>query len=97
MLILKIAHTGSDEDSYSWLGGVVTVHLIQKATKNQEPRPWPGYELQDNYVDHTQFLDNGRDISLLSVVFATGHDLYVACGRAWLLGPDGGTIERIAP
>jgi hypothetical protein len=98
MFTLKIAHTGTAEGSASWVSGVKLVHLIDTSTRGLARSKWESYRRDhDNFVDHTSFLPDERDVALLSVVFDDGHDIYFVVGRAWLLGPDGGTIERIAP
>lgn len=98
MFTLKVARTGSAEGSASWISDVKLVHLIDVSTRAEARTKWESYRRDhDNFVDHTLFLSDDRDVALLSVVFDDGHDIYFVVGKAWLLGPDGGTIERITP
>jgi hypothetical protein len=97
MFTLKIARTGSTEGSATWISDVKIVHLIDLSTKAESAARWESYRQHDNSIDHTAFLPDDRDVAILSVVFSDGHDIYFRVGRAWLLGPNGATLERITP
>lgn len=96
MFTLKIARTGSAEGSATWITGVARVHLIEIAPKSADPGQWQSYK-EHVSSDFTSFLEVGRDVALLSIEFVDSRQEYVMCGRSWLLGPNGDSIERITP
>jgi len=96
MFTLKIARTGSDASSASWIPGIDALHRIGTCQVAKRREVWPGYFHGDFLTDHAEWLSDDDTCSLLTVVDGK-NTRYVICGTAWLLGPNGDTIERICP
>ena len=88
-----------DESTLFIPADTVTVH--GEVTKDDEMKHWPEGSFQDYRVVHHPYAEDNEGISffvgrLINVVHNNVHTTYLAT-HAWLLGPNGDTIERIAP
>lgn len=79
------------EDVVKAYGSTVS-YLAYVSTADAGPRP-PGITFPEGEDLSTV---TGR-FTLLWVVFNDGREEYVLVERAWLIGPSGGTIDRVAP
>lgn len=97
MFTLKMTRTGSDPHSASWIPGVVGVHRIGTCAVAERKTVWASYFKDHALADYAAWSDENASCALLCVATVDGARTYVVCGPAWLLGPAGDTIERIAP
>ena len=99
MFTLKVGRTGSDQGSCSWISGIAVVHRIGLATAGEYETKWATYLQTHGTRNFAGWLSPDEDVALLSceTSHGVGPDFYVICGTAWLLGPNGDTLERITP
>ena len=81
-----------DHSVCMWFPGVTVVSLIGTKPKSE----WSTYLDSDSASDYTIVPPTGP-VSMLYVKLTDGSDCYLMVERAWLLGPDGQTVDRIAP
>lgn len=107
MFTLKCAPTGSAPGSATWIGGIAAVHRIATSTIGEYREAWDDYLLTHGTRDLASLLNRGaaldigyeESVTLLHCeqTNGIGPDFYVVTALAWLLGPDGQTIDRLAP
>ena len=80
-----------------WYADVVSAQRIDQLTVEQLREC--GTERYDREVEiHCCMTDDIKIFrTVIGVLFADGFYRILAVERAWLLGPDGGTVDRIAP
>lgn len=85
----------------SWICGVVEVHRLDQAHRSEYLDKWKIYFHGDGIRNLAELgpdddVDGDPLYTLLSVRTAT-ESFHLSAQTAWLLGPTGDTVQRIAP
>jgi hypothetical protein len=97
MFTLKLGKSGTHEGDSSWIGDIDTIHRIGLSTGAEYRKQFEHYLNGPDCWNLTGAPSDDEAVTLFSVVRSNGSQFYVVSRIAWLLGPDGNTIERIAP
>lgn len=98
---LKITDKFSSSSPITWISNVVLVTYISQGTREQMNNKQ--HSNGGAYPDFMQFADHSPENATLSLLYVQcdesneSHSGYYVVQTAYLLGPDGKTIERIAP